>query len=237
MKLFAHRGLSADAPENTMAAFRAAYQAGFTWIETDVDITADGTLPLCHDATLERTTTGHGRVDELRATDLETLDAGSWFSPGFAGEKIPTLAQLVDYALETGMGINIEMKPCAQGGEQARALVRAVAQQARRLGPERALVSSFSHLQLAEFARHAPEIPRGALFERASFGPDWRTVLDLTDARYLHVSDDAVTAAVVAQARAAGRDVHVYTVNNPERARQLERWGVAGIFTDGFVRP
>ncbi|MDY5138132.1 glycerophosphodiester phosphodiesterase family protein, partial [Actinotignum timonense] len=62
-------------------------------------------------------------------------------------------------------------------------------------------------------------------------------VLDLTDARYLHVSDDAVTAAVVAQARAAGRDVHVYTVNNPERARQLERWGVAGIFTDGFVRP
>ncbi|AIE82332.1 glycerophosphodiester phosphodiesterase family protein [Actinotignum schaalii] len=237
MKLFAHRGLSADAPENTMAAFRAAYQAGFTWIETDVDITADGTLPLVHDATLERTTTGHGRVDELRATDLETLDAGSWFSPGFAGEKIPTLAQLVDFALETGMGINIEMKPSAQGGEQARALIRAVAQQARRLGSERALVSSFSHLQLAEFARQVPEIPRGALFERATFGPDWRTVLDLTDARYLHLSNDAVTAAVVAQARAAGRDVHVYTVNNPERARQLERWGVAGIFTDGFVRP
>ncbi|MDY5138569.1 glycerophosphodiester phosphodiesterase family protein, partial [Actinotignum timonense] len=162
MKLFAHRGLSADAPENTMAAFRAAYQAGFTWIETDVDITADGTLPLCHDATLERTTTGHGRVDELRAQDLETLDAGSWFSPGFAGEKIPTLGQLVDFALETGMGINIEMKPCAQGGEQARALVRAVAQQARRLGPERALVSSFSHLQLAPLAGYYPSVYVGA---------------------------------------------------------------------------
>ena len=95
-RIFAHRGLSAIAPENTLAAIGQCADFGVTWFETDVDILADGTPVVIHDSHLDRTTNRTGSIYDLQASDLEGIDAGRWFSGDFAGEKLPTLAQLVE---------------------------------------------------------------------------------------------------------------------------------------------
>ncbi|NMC78815.1 MAG: glycerophosphodiester phosphodiesterase, partial [Chloroflexi bacterium] len=89
--LFAHRGASADAPENTLAAFRLAVDENADGIELDAKLSADGQVVVIHDQSVDRTTDGHGRVGQLTLAQLKELDAGSSFSPGFAGERIPTL--------------------------------------------------------------------------------------------------------------------------------------------------
>src|SRR5512134_1609461 len=91
--VWAHRGASAAAPENTMAAFRAAEAAGADGIELDVHLSRDGVPVVIHDATLERTTTGTGRVAARSVAALQSLDAGSWFAPHFADEVLPTLEE------------------------------------------------------------------------------------------------------------------------------------------------
>ena len=93
-----------------MSAFKKVVEHGLNWIETDVDILGDGTAIICHDTTLDRTTNKTGGYYELTAKDLPSIDAGSWFSPEFAGEPLPTLHQLVDFMNETGLNANIEIK-------------------------------------------------------------------------------------------------------------------------------
>ena len=87
--IFGHRGLSSLAPENTMAAFRCALDHQVTWVEADVDVIADGTVIICHDSTLDRTTNRTGRYDDLTVADLGGIDAGGWFSPRFVVSRSP----------------------------------------------------------------------------------------------------------------------------------------------------
>src|ERR1700731_2043021 len=94
----AHRGHSTGAPENTLAALDAAWRAGATVAEIDVRMTRDGELVLLHDPTLDRTTSGHGPVSAHTLAELAELDAGAWFGPAFAGEPIPRLDQVLDWA-------------------------------------------------------------------------------------------------------------------------------------------
>ena len=150
--VFAHRGLSSRAPENTFAAFALAANSGVTWIETDVDILADGTPILIHDTTLDRTTNHSGSLYELTAEDLPHIDAGSWFSPEFSGEKIPTLREFIEFLNERGMNANIEIKQNEQGAARTQQLVEAVASELAHLDPERQVViSSFSQPLLMKF--------------------------------------------------------------------------------------
>ncbi|WP_165356801.1 glycerophosphodiester phosphodiesterase [Nocardioides zhouii] len=107
MLLVAHRGASAVAPENTLSAFRAAIEAGADAIEFDVQASADGQLVVVHDSTLDRTTDGTGAVFETDGATIAGLDAGGWFSPGFAGERVPTLEEVL--ALD-GVGFELELK-------------------------------------------------------------------------------------------------------------------------------
>lgn len=93
--LIAHRGGCADRPENTRAAFSASLEAGFSHIETDVQLTADGRCVIHHDVELDRTTSGRGLLSETRYADLKDLDAGSWFAPDLAGERLLTLEELL----------------------------------------------------------------------------------------------------------------------------------------------
>ena len=95
MLLVAHRGASAVAPENTMSAFRRAIEAGADAVELDVQATSDGQLVVIHDSTLDRTTDGTGAVFETDAATIAGADAGSWFSPDFAGERVPTLEEVL----------------------------------------------------------------------------------------------------------------------------------------------
>src|SRR6516225_6317825 len=105
----AHRGHSAAAPENTLAALSAAWQAGATVAEIDLRMTADGELVLMHDRTLDRTTTGHGPVSQSSLAELKRLDAGTWFAPAFAGEPIPRFDEVLEWS-RGKIGLLVELK-------------------------------------------------------------------------------------------------------------------------------
>ena len=102
----AHRGASAAAPENTLAAMRRAAEMGARWAECDVRLSADGVPVVIHDGTLDRTTDGRGALAAHTAAELARLDAGSWRDAAFAGEPVPTLAALLEEARRLGLGLN-----------------------------------------------------------------------------------------------------------------------------------
>ncbi|MGD7216371.1 glycerophosphodiester phosphodiesterase family protein, partial [Ralstonia pseudosolanacearum] len=110
-RAIAHRGAGKLAPENTLAAFRHGAGFGYRMFEFDVKLSGDGVAVLLHDATLERTTSGHGRIDALSFGQIAQLDAGSWHSPAFAGEPVPTLAAVARYLRANGLLATIEIKP------------------------------------------------------------------------------------------------------------------------------
>jgi glycerophosphoryl diester phosphodiesterase len=107
--VIAHRGASAYAPENTLAAFKLAKEMSADWFELDCTLTRDGEVVVMHDDTVDRTTNGTGYVRDLTLYDIKQLDAGSWFAPEFAGERVPTLGQALDFA-KWNIGVYIEIK-------------------------------------------------------------------------------------------------------------------------------
>lgn len=106
----AHRGHSIETPENTMTAYRRAIELGAEMVEADVNITRDGRLAMIHDATVDRTTDGQGRVSGYSWEALRRLDAGGWLDPRFAGEAIPSTEALLDLAREAGISLCLEVK-------------------------------------------------------------------------------------------------------------------------------
>ena len=110
IRAVAHRGLSLEAPENTLSAYRMAREKGFTYVECDVAVTADGVPVLLHDDTIDRTSNGTGSITALTFEQVRALDFGSWFSADFAGEKIPTLEEFVIFCKWNGLHPYIEIK-------------------------------------------------------------------------------------------------------------------------------
>ena len=156
----AHRGASAVAPQNTLAAFRKAMELGADGVELDVQLSADGAVVVIHDFTVDKTTDGTGRVAEKTLAELEALDAGIRFSPQFAGERIPTLAQVFE-ALEGKLLVNVELKDF---NLRSSALAAPVVEVIREHAMEkRVLFSSFNPFALRAVKRLAPEIPAGLL--------------------------------------------------------------------------
>jgi glycerophosphoryl diester phosphodiesterase len=111
-RIIGHRGACGYAPENTLESIRTAADLGIKWVELDVKLTKDGVPVIFHDETLDRTTNGHGNVAETFYADLQNLEAGSWYSDGFAGIKIPTLEEAAELLIDLGLGLNLELKPC-----------------------------------------------------------------------------------------------------------------------------
>ncbi|MBM7052094.1 glycerophosphoryl diester phosphodiesterase [Rothia sp. ZJ1223] len=232
-RIFAHRGLSAIAPENTLAALGGCSDYGVSWFETDVDIIADGTPIIIHDSSLHRTTNRTGSIYDLTVEQLDDIDAGSWFSPEFAGEPLPTLAQLIQVMNESKLNGNIEIKSNEQGAERTFQLIDAVIAELDKLDDERkVLISSFNLLLLAELKRRAPHYRTAALFTADALGHDWLSLMQLCGAETIHIEDRNLTQPMVALAQKAGFEVNVYTVNSRARANQLFNWGADGIITD-----
>ncbi|MDT3766960.1 glycerophosphoryl diester phosphodiesterase [Gleimia hominis] len=230
--VFAHRGLNSQAPENTMAAFRKAVECGARWIETDVDIIADGTPIICHDTQLDRTTNRGGTYYEISSQDLNTIDAGTWYDPQYAGERLPKLAQLVDYMNETGLNANIEIKSNEQGRERTLKLIDTVIEHLERVKKSKIIISCFNHVLLYELHKRAPKLPIGALYETCALYDDWRSTCEMVGASYIHPENEGLTKARVQAFRDAGLGVNVWTVNSRARANELFNWGVTGVFTD-----
>ncbi|MGV9182462.1 glycerophosphoryl diester phosphodiesterase [Arcanobacterium canis] len=226
-----HRGLSALAPENTLAAFRAVLDHGINWIETDVDVIADGTPILIHDSSLDRTTNRSGSYSHLTRSDLP-LDAGAWFSPGFTGEPLPTLAQLVDLMNERGLNANIEIKPNEETKDRALAVIDGVIEQCERLDKGReVIISSFNHVLLYIFSQRCTKWPIGLLYEN-KISDDWRSVAELVGASYIHPQESLLSRELVKDFHDAGLKVNAWTVNDRARANLLINWGVDGLISN-----
>jgi len=229
-RVIGHRGACAYAPENTLASIRKAAALGARWVEFDVRLTGDGELVLMHDDTVARTTNGRGRILDLALNELQALDAGAWFGGAFAGERVPALAEAVALLAELGLGANIEIKT---GKPEARATAEALGRTLAAHWPARApapLVSSFEIAALEAMQAAAPQWPRGLLLQKLA--GDWRGLLDRLGAATLNLDHRPLDRAKTELARAAGRPVLCYTVNDAARARQLFAWGVSAVFTD-----
>jgi glycerophosphoryl diester phosphodiesterase len=228
---WAHRGASGHAPQNTLAAFLLAAEMGADGIEFDVHLSRDGEVVVIHDDTVDATTDGRGRVSAMTVAELQALDAGGWFAPAFAGQRIPTLQQVID-AVGHRVWLNIEIKveagyhPLAQEAETVRLI-----EDNGIL--DRTLISSFSLSSLRRVRRLNPSIPLGLLYGRA------RPAMWLTLLRWLGVPYDAlhphfgmVDARYVARARRLGAPVNAWTVNEREDMQRLIDLGVQGIITN-----
>lgn len=225
-----HRGAAACAPENTVAAFRAAAASGVTWVEFDVRLSRDGQPVVIHDATLERTTDGHGGVADHDLAALRRLDAGSWFGSRFRGERLPGLREAIAALGALGLGANIELK--TDRGREA-ALAAAAIAGIRLAWPPALpapLLSSFDALALASARDLAPELPR-ALCVGVIPG-DWRARLDAVGGVALHAAARRLDRKRATAVIAAGVPLRLYTVNDGRRAGRLLAGGVAGVFTD-----
>ncbi len=220
--LWAHRGASAVAPENTLAAFRAAESAGADGIELDVHLSRDGIPVVIHDETLERTSNGHGRVARWNAAELARLDAGGWFSPEFSGERIPTLEQVLVWAGER-LRVNIEIKTAAAGAAVLRLL--------RDFPNSRVLVSSFDHRLLPQLRQQDSSLPLGVLGETHF----WRRGVlraAASGAESYHPRVDRVSRPLLLACRSAGLVVYPWTVDAVAEVNRLLLLGVSGLFTN-----
>lgn len=231
-RLVAHRGAGKRAPENTLAALRVGYAHGYRMAEFDVKLSADGVAFLLHDDTLDRTTSGRGRADACTWHELSQFDAGSWHSPVYAGEPLPTLAAVARFARAHVFAVNIEIKPTPGRERETGA---AVALDAKTLwsGIETApLLSSFSEASLEAARDAAPELPRAYLLDELV--GDWRERALGLECVALDFRHTLLTAALVDDVHAAGLRVMAWTVNDPRRATALEAFGVDTIITDAI---
>lgn len=223
----AHRGASASAPENTLAALRLAIEQGADMIEIDVQLTADGCPVLFHDDALGRTAPGTGRIGEHTLEDLRSLDTGSWFGPAYAGQGIPTLAEAL---AEVGgrLPLNIELKLVGSDPQAGRRLLAAVMAETRgRALAAGGVLTSFDHGLIDAIAAEGGARCGHIVGDEAALAGLWDS-----PAEVLSLRRDLVTAAAMARARTAGKEIHAWTVNTQAEARRLATLGAAAIITD-----
>ncbi len=228
-KIIAHRGVSASVPENTLSAFSRAAALGAQAVELDATVSRDGIAVVLHDETLERCTHGHGFVILKTIEELSRLDAGAWFAPQFAGEHVPLLSTVLALVAERGMALNLEIKPTL-GWEEPTA--RAVADAVRAVWPQgaRLLVSSMSPLALDTFHALMADVALGLI--TTAVPENWRERMQSHNCSALHCHHAFVTPGLACDLHDAGYRLHVYTVNDENRAKTLFAMGVDAVFSD-----
>jgi glycerophosphoryl diester phosphodiesterase len=227
--LIGHRGAAAVAPENTLASLSAAQKAGARWVEVDVKLSADNVAILMHDDLLDRTTNGVGPVREKTWAEIARLDAGRWFGEAFTGEAVPTLSAALDRLRALNLGLNLEIKPCVgRGAETAAVAVDILA--AHQFPPERLLLTSFDWRAISWCADHAPTWSCGLLCD--DLNCDWQRTATALGCVSIHVDQQALTAAHIAEIHRAGFLAAAYTVNDSARAATLRAAGLDAIITD-----
>ena len=228
MLLLAHRGASADAPENTLAAFQEAVSQGADGVELDAMVCGSGEVVVCHDEHLERLA---GLPWEVRTTSwskLQQADVGSRL--GFAPARIPLLEEVLD-ALPSHFLVNIELK-CDHVDDGG--LSHKVAELVTRRGlSERVVISSFNPLCLFRTEAAAPSLRRGFLIDPDKrWGPQAYVMTPLVSSHSVHPSYEDCTPERVEEWRRKGLRVAVWTVDEPERARALKEMGVSYLITN-----
>lgn len=227
--IIAHRGGSHEVPENTMASFRHAIELGIKLVELDVQMTLDGELIVIHDETVDRTTNGSGMVGGFTLEEIQALDAGSHFDPRYAGEKIPTLREVLQLCVSESVGVVVEIKdPNLYPGIEQK--VVALIGEMWLQGAENIWCISFDHNAIRRIRELDATIPLGYLYlpDQTDFAqsdsavqaycPYYRTALQHPDQ--------------IARAHEMGKLVLVYTVDTEAELRALTEIGVDGMVTD-----
>lgn len=223
-----HRGDRASAPENTLPAFEAAFASNLEFVETDVQLTADGFPVLMHDGTVDRTTDGTGLVADLTLEQIRALDAGSWFAPEFAGTRVPLFDEFLDALAGSRKKALIELKEFWSAED-----VRGIIDDVYARGVQNRIVfAGFNLTTVANLADVAPAIPRVIIKRDLPADPVglaqyYGAIAILTTPNSLESDEDAV-----AQMHAAGLGVLVYTLNSEKRWGEALDYGVDGIITD-----
>ncbi len=214
-RVWAHRGDSAHAPENTMVAFERARTAGADGIELDVRLDRDGAVVVFHDESLDRLCGRPGRIEEVAYGELRV-----------GGQPVPTLAEVLD-AIDLEVNVELKSHRLGSAGRLATATARVIAASRR----DRILVSSFDPLALMQLHRHLPELALAFLFHHDQALPVRRGWLGhWIGASLLHPEHTLCTAARVATWHAHGLAVNTWTVDEPGELRRLAALGVDGVF-------
>lgn len=225
--VMAHRGLSADAPENTLYAFSDAISAGADFIELDVQQTRGGVLVVMHDSNLKRTTGVNKDIWDVDYADIQDLDAGSWFDPAYANARIPTLEETLQF-VDKRAKLNIEIKPTKHGSDT---LEQDVAELITRYQyTDACYVTSFSYGSLKKVKEANPEIRTGYLMSVA-----YGQFYSLKYADAFSLNKVFVTSQVVNAAHQQGKQIFAWTVNGMSEVRSLCNLHVDSIITDDPV--
>ena len=217
----AHRGASGYAPENTMAAFRLAHEMGADMLELDVWRSADGYIVVMHDDTVDRTTNGAGRIEEMTLQQIKKLDAGSKLRQEFANEPVPTLEEVLAWAGDKIL-VNIEIK-----GPGCEEKIVELLKKHKMTG--KVIVTSFHHEYVAKIKELEPAIETGALVSEIE---DLKAVIENCRPNAIVPKYTKVTKNQVAEAHKIGLRMIVYTVNDTASMRQMIQYGVDGIITN-----
>lgn len=226
--IIAHRGASAFAPENTMAAFRLARESGADGIELDAKLSADNQIVVIHDQTLDRTTNGKGKVNSTPYSTIKALDAGSWFADGFH-EKVPLLEEVVS-ELGGQFLINIELTNYSSVNDALPELVGELVKQYRFI--DSILFSSFRPRNLLRIRKVIPTCKVGYLTLPGLVGKISAWIYSKLPFDAIHPHYTHVTETFVQYHHSRGRKLYTWTVNDPLVMKKLLKMGVDGIITD-----
>jgi glycerophosphoryl diester phosphodiesterase len=228
--VIAHRGFSGAAPENTLAAFRKAVEVGSDMVELDVQLSKDGKVVVIHDETLERTTTGQGKVADHTWEELKTYDAGSWFGSQFSSEKIPTLREVLDLAKGRVL-VNIEIKHPNHGRYGITELADRALKETQEAGMiSEVIFSSFNPEALEWINQKEPRVWVAVLYHQP-----WKALSDVTGGKaypVLNLLKSHLTPGKIRTIHEQGMKINVYTVNSEEEMDQWVWWKADGIITN-----
>ncbi len=221
MLIFAHRGASGEAPENTLLAFREAIKQGVDAIELDVQLLRTGELAVIHDETVNRTTDGTGDVAGYNLDDIKKLDAGD-------GQKIPLLHEVLDLA-DKSVAVNIELK----GAKTAKPVAAEISKYLNNHGwnEEQFLVSSVSKKELKLFKKLMPNIKIGTIISRKTYLTTLPNAIRL-NADFVVLELNHIYERQIKKAHRKGIKVYIFTINTKKELEKVKQLGIDGIFTD-----
>ncbi len=230
--IIAHRGLSQTHPENTMISFKESYAQGAKAIETDISMLKDGTLVLFHDYALNRCTDRtEGNIDDLVLDDIYKIDAGSWFSSDYSGERIPKLSDFLEEAKTWNIRINLELKGDGDPKLWER-MTKATIDEVNdsKIDKELIYYSSFEFEILRYIKKISPKETVSCLFWDDV--NNWYDKIKGIGPYSINLWDNNLSKELVLEVKEKNYPIYVYTVNSLDRARDIFEWGVDGIFTD-----
>ena len=228
--LIAHRGYSARAPENTLAAIRAAAEAGIRWIELDVQCLADGTPVIWHDAHMARCSDGRASLAHLTLAQARCFDVGSWFDPRFSTERIATLEEALDEIERLGLGLNLELKVCL-ARDPVRLANQVIPRLRGRLPNGRLLVASYSQDALYHARKLDRNLPLSIIYDE-KVPRIWQWDVERVNAVSVHANWEHINAEQMKDIKASGLKMICYTINDPRAFAPWWKRGVDSVISD-----